>query len=223
MLKGVRFRWRELFQRDRLDRETRAELAAHVELAVAAKVADGLDPAEARRQAWIELGDPEEARDLLREARTGQWLDTLVRDTTLALRLMRKRPGFATVSLLSIALGVAGSTSLFAVADAVVRKPLPLPDPASLVRPAELDPLQGDSGGRQEPSIDRAGDAEVEPCQPAGSRLELAAIAVPIDEKRANQRRHQRQNNGHRDTEQRRLHPSSPRVSTLALGGVRGP
>jgi len=146
MLNGLRFRWRELWQRGRLDREAQAELDLHLELAAAAKVAEGLDPAEARRQARIELGDPEEARDVLREARTGQWLDTLARDAALGLRLMKKRPAFTAVSLVSIALGVAGSTSLFAVADAVVRKPLPLPDPSALVRIYDSNVAKGVQG-----------------------------------------------------------------------------
>ena len=93
-----------------------------------------MSAAEARRQARLELGNPEEAREVLREGRTGSWLDPLLKDAGYALRLLRKRPALSAACLLTVALGVGASTALFAVVDGVVRKPLPLPDPASLVR-----------------------------------------------------------------------------------------
>src|SRR5262249_20305840 len=51
-----------------------------------------------------------------------------------ALRMLRKRPGFSVVCVLTIAVGVGASTALFAVVDAVVLRPLPLPEPATLVK-----------------------------------------------------------------------------------------
>jgi predicted permease len=115
----------------------------HLELLTAEKERTGLDAGEARRQARLELGNPQEAREALREGRTGFWLDTLVRDMGHALRLLRKRPVFTAACLLTVALGVGASTALFAVVDGVVRKPLPLPDPASLVRIYDSNPAKG--------------------------------------------------------------------------------
>jgi hypothetical protein len=98
-------RGRELWRRDLLDREAQEELAHHLELAVAEKAQAGLDAAEARRRARLELGNPEEARERLREGRTGFQLDTLLKDLVLAARALRQRPAFSAVSLLTVALG----------------------------------------------------------------------------------------------------------------------
>ena len=66
--------WHELRHPGRLDGETRAELAHHVELAVAEKMRAGASEEDARRQARLELGNPESARELLRDGRAGSWL-----------------------------------------------------------------------------------------------------------------------------------------------------
>ncbi len=133
MLKKLGRRWNELRHGDRLDREARDELALHLELAVAEKVRAGADASEARRQARLELGDEEDARERLREARSGFWLDSVRKDAAYALRMLRKRPAFSAACVLTIGLGVGASTALFAVVDAVVLRPLPLPEPATLV------------------------------------------------------------------------------------------
>src|SRR6266571_8974928 len=143
MLKKLGRRCNELRHGDRLDREARDELALHLELAVAEKVRAGADASEARRQARLELGDAEEARERLREGRAGFWLDSVRKDAACALRMLRKRPGFSAVCVLTIGLGVGASTALFAVVDAVVLRPLPLPDPASLVAIYDTNPSLG--------------------------------------------------------------------------------
>lgn len=135
--------WRDLRDARRLDRESRDELAHHVELAVAEKVRAGLTEEEARRQVRLELGNPEAARETLHDARVGSGLDSLVKDAAYAWRTLRHRPAFATACVLTIALGVGGSTALFAVVDAVVLRPLPLPDPDRLVRIYDTNPAAG--------------------------------------------------------------------------------
>jgi putative ABC transport system permease protein len=143
MLKRLIRRWNELWHGDRLDRESQEELRQHLELAAAERVEAGCDPSQARRDARIELGDLEVTRERLREGRAGYWLDSLVKDTAYALRLLRKRPAFSAVCVLTIALGVGASTALFAVVDAVLLKPLPLPDPSRLVRIYDTNPAKG--------------------------------------------------------------------------------
>jgi putative ABC transport system permease protein len=134
MLRKLRRGWNEVWRRERLDREAQAELAHHLELAAADKVRAGLDPEEARRQARLELGDPEEARERLRDGRAGVWLDSLLKDVAYALRLLRRRPAFAAACILTVALGVGASSALFAVVDAALLRPLPLAAPSALVR-----------------------------------------------------------------------------------------
>ena len=80
---------------------------------------------------------------------------------------------------------------------------------AGVARAGNVDALQRQGRRRQEARVDRAGDAHLQPGELARPRLELAAILVPIDEKRSDQRRHQRQDDRNRKTEQRRLHAVS--------------
>ena len=143
MLEGLRRRLGEWGARERLDRDAGEELSLHVELALAERVRAGMDEAEARRRVRLELGGLDPVRERLREGRSGFLVDSLVKDAAYALRMLRKRPGFATVCVLSIGLGVGASTALFALVDAVVLRPLPFPRPESLVRVFETNPGRG--------------------------------------------------------------------------------
>src|SRR5258706_14251863 len=143
MGKGFGRRLGMLLKADRLDREAGDELAEHVEMAVGEKIGRGIDEAEARRQARIELGHPEVARERLRDGRPGSFLDAVRQDTVYAARMLRKRPGFSALCVLTIALGVGASTALFALVEAVVLKPLPFPSPESLVRVFDTNPEAG--------------------------------------------------------------------------------
>jgi predicted permease len=127
-------RWNELRHARELDRLSREELAHHVELAVAEKRRQGLSEAEARREVRLELGSPESARETLSDARVGARLEALGRDLLYGWRTLRERPTFFAACVATVALGIGASTALFAVVNTVVLKPLPLPDPATLVR-----------------------------------------------------------------------------------------
>src|SRR5437660_866743 len=60
-------------------------------------------------------------------------LEILVRDAALAVRLLRRNPTYALTALLTLALGLATTTAIFAVIDATLLRPLPFADPGRLV------------------------------------------------------------------------------------------
>jgi putative ABC transport system permease protein len=72
-------------------------------------------------------------RNLLRGSRAGASLERIRRDILHTLRSLRRAPGFAAVTILTLALGIGATTIIFSVADAALFKPLPYRDPDRLV------------------------------------------------------------------------------------------
>jgi putative ABC transport system permease protein len=79
------------------------------------------------------------------ERRTPGMLDTLRRDTRDAWRAVGRNPGFATIAVLTLALGIGANTAIFSVVDAVLLRPLPYPRSDRLVTIAS--DVGGPSGG----------------------------------------------------------------------------
>ena len=60
-------------------------------------------------------------------------MDTVLQDIRYALRLFARRPGFAAVAVLSLALAIGGNTAIYGILDGFVFHPFPYPDPDRLV------------------------------------------------------------------------------------------
>ena len=105
-LKRAAGRVRAFFNKPALDAEVEAELAAHLEMAIEDNIAHGLNPAEARRLALVSIGGMEQAKDKHREARGLMKLDILLQDLKYTFRTLSRDPGFTTVAVLILAIGI---------------------------------------------------------------------------------------------------------------------
>src|SRR5499426_4556738 len=125
--------WRNLFPKTRKEQELTEEIDAYLEMLIEHKIKEGLNPAEARRAALIELGGREQVKEKVREARAGHQLENLWRDLRYGLQTLRRNPGFTAVAVLSLALGIGANTAVFSLMDAVLLKMLPVKKPEQLV------------------------------------------------------------------------------------------
>jgi putative ABC transport system permease protein len=134
-----------------LDQEIDEELALHVELRTRELVDRGMDPQAARDLVMSRIGDLGQlkrtcidlGRKREREMRLTRFVDELRQDVTGALRQMRAAPGFTAVVTLTLALGIGANSAIFALADAVLLRPLPYPSGDRLVFIDEHGPQQG--------------------------------------------------------------------------------
>ena len=119
------FRW---FRRDD-DRQLRREFEAHLAERVDDLREGGLSEAEARRQARREFGNAVLHLEDSRQVWHWRWLDDARRDTQYAVRTLARSPGFSSLAVLALALGLGVTTALFSIIDAVaLRSPYPRPE-----------------------------------------------------------------------------------------------
>ncbi|HKW31447.1 MAG TPA: ABC transporter permease [Candidatus Acidoferrum sp.] len=130
-------RLRSFFHRAQLDRDLDAEISSHLQFAIDENLQRGFSPAEARRQALLRFGGPQQAKEEHRDARSLPFLETLFQDLRFSLRLLRKNPGFTAVAVLILALGMGATTNIFTVVNSVLLRPLPYKNSGLLVRVQE--------------------------------------------------------------------------------------
>lgn len=82
----------------------------------------------------VPLGNALRLREESREAWGFMWLDRLGQDVRYAFRAMRSSPGFTTTAVLVLAIGIGATVAAFSAFNMVELRPLPIPDPQSLVR-----------------------------------------------------------------------------------------
>jgi predicted permease len=112
----------------------RAEIAEHIALQTADNLRAGMSPAEARRHAMFQFGGVEAVKEEYRDQRTLPFLETLVLDTRYAARRLRKAPAFTLTTVLTLALGIGATTSIFTLVYAVLMKSLAVAKPNELYR-----------------------------------------------------------------------------------------
>ncbi|MGH7649408.1 MAG: ABC transporter permease, partial [Gemmatimonadaceae bacterium] len=149
-LASLASRARSVFRPSAAESRMDEEFRFHLDMEATRHVREGATPHSARRAALVAFGGVERHKEQMRDERGRRWADDFWVDVRFGMRQLRKNPGFTTVILLTLALGIGATVAIFGVTNGIVFAPLPFGEPAQLVhvesadrngRPNALSPL----------------------------------------------------------------------------------
>ncbi len=138
--------WLRYFRRSRRDCDFALEIEAYLQHEIDDNIARGMNPREATFAAQRKFGNVTVAKETTHRMNTIGFLETIGQDLRYALRLIRLEPGFFTVAILCLALGIGANTAIFHLLDAVRLRTLPVTSPNELAE-VEINPAQSCCSG----------------------------------------------------------------------------
>ncbi len=130
-----------LFGKASSEQDLTEEVRSHLDMLTEENMRRGMSPEEARYSAVRTFGGVEQAKENYREQRGLPPLESLSQDIRYAIRGLRRNPGFATVVIVTLALGIAASAAVFSVVDPLLFRSFPYPHDDQLVSLGYLGPV----------------------------------------------------------------------------------
>ena len=127
LLSHIQSALRNLRHTQRVESELDDEIASYVAAVTDEKIAAGLAPEEARRRALAECGGTEQVKQAVRSDRAGALTESLLQDILFGIRQLHRNPAFSWTAIITLALGIGATTTIFSAVYALLLRPLPYP------------------------------------------------------------------------------------------------
>lgn len=136
-------RLRSLLRREQVEQELDEELRYHLERQIEVNLARGMTAEQARSRALREMGGIEQHKENCRDARRVNFIEDFIRDFHYGLRMLRKNPGFTTIAVLTLTLGIGANVAIFSIVYGVLLQPLPYAQDDRLISLIQSYPQKG--------------------------------------------------------------------------------
>jgi putative ABC transport system permease protein len=146
-MNALRFVFRRFFRRKQLERDLNDELASHIAMEINLRIKEGESPEAARQAALRQFGNLGLVAEVTRSKWGFTWLEQALNDALYAIRSFARTPLFFAIVIITVALGIGSSATIFSLLDGILLRALPFPESNRLMMLWEILP------GTQKPNV----------------------------------------------------------------------